>query len=107
MKVTQGKVSATASLTIGVLGLTVQPTTVVPGQQITIEGSGFVAGDEISNVKVGNIDVPINPAAEASSAGDIVITIAVPSPSDTAGIGSGTKAVSVTATGSNRVAEGR
>ena len=34
--------SATASLNVGVLALTIQPTMVVPGQQITIQGSGFV-----------------------------------------------------------------
>ena len=38
--------SATASLKVDVLALTVQPAMVVPGQQITIEGSGFVSGDE-------------------------------------------------------------
>ena len=44
--------SATASLSVGVLALTVQPAMVVPGQQITIEGSGLqVAGDKISSVK--------------------------------------------------------
>ena len=46
--------SATASLSVGVLALTVQPAMVVPGQQITIEGSGFVSGDEISSVSIGN-----------------------------------------------------
>ena len=97
--------SATASLKVGVLSLTVQPALVVPGQQITIQGSGFVATDEIDEVTVGGIDVNISPAAEVSSAGDVVIAINVPSPAGTA-IGSGTKTVSVTATGSNRVAEG-
>ncbi len=97
--------SATASLKVGVLSLTVQPASVVPGQQITIQGSGFVATDEIDEVTVGGIDVNISPAAEVSSAGDVVIAINVPSPAGTA-IGSGSKTVSVTATGSNRVAEG-
>ena len=102
--------SATASLTIGVLSLTAQPAMVVPGQQITIQGSGFVAGDEFDSVTVGGISVPINPAVEASSAGDIVITINVPSPPSGDGIGSGEKTIEVTADGSltssYRVAEG-
>ena len=110
VKVTQGELSATASLTIGVLSLTAQPATVVPGQQITIQGSGFVANDEINSVSVGGIPVTLNPVAEASSAGDIVITINVPSPAGTAGIGSGTKTILVVADGtdesSGRVAEG-
>ena len=38
--------SASASLKVGVLTLTIQPAMVVPGQEITIQGSGFVADDE-------------------------------------------------------------
>lgn len=98
--------SATASLSVGVLSLTVQPGMVVPGQQITIEGSGFVATDTISSVTVGNQTVTISPAAEVSSAGDVVIAINVPSSPSGDGIGSGKKTVSVTATGSGRIAEG-
>ena len=99
--------SASASLKVGVLALSAQPAMVVPGQQITIQGSGFVANDSFSSVMVGGIAVAIS-GVTASSAGDIVITINVPSPSgdDSAGIGSGEKTISVTATGSNRVAEG-
>ena len=111
VKVTQGEVSATASLKIGVLALTAQPAMVVPGQEITIQGSDFVANDSFDNVNVGGIDVDIFPAVSASSAGDIVITIDVPSPPATSTsaampIGNGPKTISVTAIGSNRVAEG-
>ena len=53
--------SATASLTVGVLALTAQPAMVVPGQQITIQGSGFVAGDNFDSVTVGGISVPLSP----------------------------------------------
>ena len=111
VKVTQGEVSATASLKIGVLALTAQPAMVVPGQEITIQGSDFVANDSFDNVNVGGIDVAISPAVSASSAGDIVITIDVPSPPATSTsaampIGNGPKTISVTAIGSNRVAEG-
>ena len=96
--------SATASLSVGVLSLTVQPAMVVPGQQITIEGSGLVAGDKISSVSIGNQTADVD--ATANSAGDIVIAVDVPSDEDGDGIGSGKKTVSVTATGSGRVAEG-
>ena len=96
--------SATASLSVGVLALTVQPAMVVPGQQITIEGSGLVAGDKISSVSIGNQTADVD--ATANSAGDIVIAVDVPSDEDGDGIGSGKKTVSVTATGSGRVAEG-
>lgn len=103
--------SATASLNVGVLSLTVQPGMVVPGQQITIEGSGFVPGDVIKKVKIGtNQEQDVN--ATANSAGDIVIPVIVPSSGD--GIGSGSKDVVVTADGiradgnksSGRVSEG-
>ena len=103
--------SATASLKVGVLTLTAQPAMVVPGQQVTIQGSGFVAGDSFGSVVVGGITVPLSPAVRASSAGDIVITINVPSdPGDTNTdanpIGDGEKTITVTAEGSGRVAEG-
>ena len=106
VKVTGGDTSASASLSVGVLSLTIQPAMVVPGQQITIEGSGFVATDTIGSVTVGNQTVNISPAAEVSSAGDVVIAINVPSDPAGAGIGSGKKTVAVSATGSGRVAEG-
>ena len=87
--------SATASLSVGVLALTIQPAMVVPGQQITIEGSGLVAGDTVSSVSIGNQTAGVN--ATANSAGDIVIAVNVPSSPTTDGIGSGKKTVSVTA----------
>ena len=96
--------SATASLSVDVLALTIQPAMVVPGQQITIEGSGFVAGDEISSVSIGNQTANVD--ATANSAGDVVIAVNVPSVESGDGIGSGKKTVSVTASGSGRVAEG-
>ena len=113
VKVTGGDTSATASLSIGVLGLDVQPSMVVPGQEITITGSGFSDGDLIKQVSVGGKSVTLADAATASSAGNIVITIRVPSPSgDAAGIGDGNKGVVVEAKksdradNSGRVAEG-
>ena len=96
--------SATTSLSVGVLALTIQPAMVVPGQQITIQGSGFVSGDEITSVTIGNQTAVVE--ATANSAGNVVISVNVPSDPDTAGIGSGNKTVSVSATGSGRVAEG-
>ena len=103
--------SASESLEVGVLSLSAQPAMVVPGQQITIQGSGFVANDSFNSVTVGGIAVPISPAVRASSAGDIVITINVPSrpatsTTDAMPIGDGKKTIVATAIGSNRVAEG-
>ena len=56
--------SASAPLKVGVLSLTAQPAMVVPGQQITIQGSGFVANDEFSSVDVGGIPVDDFPASQ-------------------------------------------
>ena len=98
--------TASAPLRVDVLSLTVQPAMVVPGQQLTIQGSGFVSNDSFDSVNVGGIAVPVSPEVKASSAGDMVITIKIPSPSSGAGIGSGQRTISVTAIGSNRVAEG-
>ena len=87
-----------------VLALSIRPAVAVPGQQILIEGSGFVAGDEISSVSIGNQTASVY--ATADSAGDIVFAVNVPSSPRGPGIGFGKKTVSVTATGSGRVAEG-
>ena len=88
----------------GVLPLSIRPAMAVPGQRILIEGSGFVAGDRISSVSIGNQTAGVY--ATADSAGNIVIAVNVPSDESGPGIGFGKKTVSVTATGSGRVAEG-
>ena len=61
----------------GVLALSIRPAIAVPGQQILIEGSGFVAGDRISSVSIGNQTAGVY--ATADSAGHIVIAVNVPS----------------------------
>ena len=111
VKVTQGAVSATASLKIGVLPLDIQPAMAVPGQEITIQASGFEFNDKITSVTIGNQTPSVD--ATANSAGNIVITITIPS-EGTEAIGNGTKTVSIQASasatsttgGSNRIAEG-
>ena len=106
VKVTGGDASATATLSVGVLELTVEPAMAVPGQEITIQGSGFEDGDDLTSLTIGGktVAIPSN-NEEASSNGDIVITVRVPSPVGS-GIGDGSKKVVVTASGSGRVAEG-
>ena len=88
----------------GVLPLTIRPAVAVPGQGIIIQGSGFVAGDRITTVSIGNQTAYVD--ATATSAGDILIPVKVPSDPGGPGIGFGRKNVSVTATGSGRTAEG-
>ena len=79
-KVDDSTPSATASLNVGVLALTIQPTMVVPGQQITIQGSGFVSGDKITMVEIGNQTADVE--ATANSAGNVVISVNAPSDPD-------------------------
>ncbi len=87
--------SASANVTIDALALSVSPDTAVPGQSVTIQGSGFTGGATVSKITVGGklADVPAN--TTANSNGDIVVTIAVPSPSTSAALGSGSKTVRV------------
>ena len=109
--------SATASLKIGVLALTVEPAMAVPGQTITITGSGFANGDMIGQVTIGGFPVTVSPKSEATTDGNVVVTVKVPSPKATAGIGTGMKTVVVeantdtaaggTAGNSGRIAEGQ
>ena len=103
------KISASATLKIGVLDLSVQPAMAVPGQVITVQGSGFKAGDTITTVMVGGKPATVREGENSvtvNTAGDFIATVPVPSPTDGA-IGTGKKTVSVaTATGSGRVAEG-
>ena len=101
--------SATASLSVGVLALDVEPSSVVPGQEITIQGSGFKGGDTLTSLMIGgeSVSIPDN-NKKASSNGDVVVTVQVPSPSGTA---SGKKTVILEAgtsveNNSGRVAEG-
>ena len=87
--------TASATLQVGVLELSVEPASAVPGQEITIQGSGFNDGDDLTSLTVGGKTVAIpNNNDEASSNGDIVITVRVPSPAGDA-IGDGTKKVVV------------
>ena len=114
VKVTVGKgdsmESATASLTIGVLSLTVSPDMAVPGQTITIQGTGFVKDDVITEVTVDGIATAVleTGGVKVDTNKSFIATAKVPSPS-TNKLGDGTKTVSVTTTkdGSGRVAEGK
>ena len=100
--------TATALLKISVLNLSVQPDLAVPGQIITIQGSDFARGDTITNVMVDGKSTLVREndgTVTVNTAGDFIATVKIPSPTDSA-IGTGTKTVSVEATGSGRVAEG-
>ena len=91
-----------AEITVSALTLRVSPAMVVPGQQITIQGSGFNRNDCVTSITVGGISAHSDTSGDdcdedikASSAGNIVVTVVVESPADGDGIGDGEKTVVV------------
>ena len=86
--------SVTAEVTIDALSINISPSTVVPGAQITITGSGYVADEEVQTIMIGDKEADLPEARddrEATSAGRIAYTITVP-----LDVGSGDKDVEVT-----------
>ena len=109
VKVYVGSSSAgSAEITVSALTLTVAPAMVVPGEQITIQGTGFNRNDCITSVMVGGISAHSDTSGsdcdedvKASSGGNIVVSVTVPSTpavdgADANPIGDGEKTVSVT-----------
>ena len=83
--------SASATVTIEALALEVAPALVVPGQQITITGSGFPDSTDVSSIKVGGKSVDVPTDADSTSSGRVAVTIPVP-----ANVGDGDHKVNLT-----------
>ena len=82
--------SASSSVEITPLDLTISPSSVVPGQQITITGSGYEGTEEIDSVEVGTTTyTPEN--VSTTSGGGATVTVDVP-----LNVGTGDKTVSLT-----------
>ena len=91
----------TASTTIGidVLLLTISPATAVPGQQVTISGSGFKGNTDVTSLTIAGGD-DVKPAdASSTSSGNVSVTFKLP-----LDVGSGTKKIELEIDG--RVGEG-
>ena len=78
-----GTSKASASVTVQANVLTITPTTAVPGQEVTIQGSGFGNGKTITELTFGagdNVYEGTNAPAEpqSDSNGNITITVNVP-----------------------------
>ena len=74
-----GQTDVTKNITIVAKELTVSPSTAVPGQEITIQGSGFGSRANISSVKIDSQDAFAGgQTAVADSGGNISITVRVP-----------------------------
>ena len=84
VSVSVGDDSATASILIEGLPLTVSPTSAVPGQEITIRGSGFSKGAALMQVKVDGWMVLLQANAQpvtsvlVNNAGTFVFSVIVP-----------------------------
>ena len=72
--------SATATVTISVLGLDVSPSSVVPGQQVTITGSGFAKSTDIEDggITIYGMDADVPGDAKSTSSGNVAVTTTVP-----------------------------
>jgi hypothetical protein len=75
---TIGEVSATASVTIGGLPLTVSPDPAVPGQEVTIRGSGFSKGGVLARVDIDGHDALPDRDVHITSSGTFVATVTIP-----------------------------
>ena len=111
VKVTGSKVTgmdsaptATTTMMVGVESLTITPSAVVPGQQITITGSGFGNGVEIISVTIGGMKANNLPDDKedrmSTSSGNVSVTVNVP-----LGVGKGDKTVALQA--GTRIGEGK
>ena len=86
--------SVTAEVTVDALSINISPSTVVPGAQITITGSGYVAGEEVQTIMIGDKEATRPTSSDdrkATSAGRIAYTVTVP-----LDVGKGDKDVEVT-----------
>ena len=91
----------TASTTIGinVLLLTISPAEAVPGQQVTISGSGFARNTKVDSLTIGGGDDIKPDDASSTSSGNVSVTVKLP-----LDVGSGTKTIELDVQG--RVGEG-
>lgn len=88
-----GTAEGTAVATIATLDLSVSPSSVVPGQRVTITGSDFAKNQDVTSIKFGNEYVDPLPAdAVTTSTGRVSVTVSVP-----LNVGTGDKTVALTA----------
>ena len=91
--------SASTTIGINVLLLTISPSTAVPGQQVTISGSGFAGNKDVTSLTIAGGDDVKPSDASSTSSGSVSVTVKLP-----LDVGSGTKTVELDIEG--RVGEG-
>lgn len=81
------------NVTVKALELTIDPTTVVPGQRLTITGTDFAKNTNVTLIMIGDeeAELPDMDDRASTSTGRIAYTVAVP-----LGVGNGDKKVEVT-----------
>ena len=88
-----GANSATATVDIDVIALNVSPGEVVPGQRVTIIGSGFFTSSDVSSITIGSVELDVPDDARSTSAGRVAVTVTVP-----LDVGDGDKTVKLSVT---------
>lgn len=84
----EGNGVVTGTVDIVSLDLTVQPSTAVVGQAITVTGDGFTNGNSIATITIGGVNIPLGPNnidPEIAAGGSVIATFDVPDNSDLAG----------------------
>ncbi len=94
-----GKTTASTTIGINVLLLTISPAEAVPGQQVTISGSGFAGNKDVTSLTIGGGEDIKPDDASSTSSGNVSVTIKLP-----LDVGSGTKEIELEVEG--RVGEG-
>lgn len=83
----EGKGVVTGTVDIVSLDLTVQPSTAVVGQAITVTGDGFTNGSTISTITIGDVGIPLGPNnidSAIAAGGSVIATFEVPNDPDLA-----------------------
>lgn len=83
----EGKGVVTGTVDIVSLDLTVQPSTAVVGQAITVTGDGFTNGSTISTITIGDVGIllgPNNIDSAIAAGGSVIATFEVPNDRDLA-----------------------
>ena len=97
--------SKTANITVRALDLTINPSTAVVGETITLSGGGFESREPIDTVIVGGIEIDLTAEEEdALTNGNFTIAIQVPSPEDEDALGSGERLIRVISKGNRESA---
>ena len=79
VEVTVDDATASGSITVAGLPLNIAPASAVPGQEVTIRGTGFTPGSQVKTIEIGDEDVVITgQTIRVNQSGTIVATVKIP-----------------------------